>query len=776
MIKQIRIWAMLGCLVLAGTVYGNINLNALQSRGVREAVWCPVKIDTLLLSSEVSGGVAKSSMTLVATPELPEGTALEVVYDSLEISMSMNGLGDFAMQELYLWVNGEPQRGYIQDRWIAENQYSDIVGRRLDPAILSTWGGGNYNLRIFPARTGKSRKIKIDFQHSFEDSLNQIMAKFPFDYNKTQSIGYTEVSLKALDGKDYQFSMEGLGEGSFRKGRDLVFRSKKVFELGEGIISAADPSGRSVYAWSGKDKIDGESVLGFKYQINEETVDLEPESEVRTIILDAQNEFWSHYDYYQKLKQARNHPDSYYSYVDQDDKVNILSRIKKMAVLALRRYVNENQKFNIVTESTGPLFSSPVRPTKRNLKKAYDAIREFEVSETSQTVSKMKSAVKNNANGIIILLSDAYEPYDFYDEDFNITESGNDFLEMIDSVKSVVTTSESALFTVTDAYQLNNVAYQSGGHRLTGLRHIYQYTGTADSVLPPLFSYNRGITNIEVKAGPQFSDVVHTIENENHYSWLSYHYPVYNSDILLNVSAKSVEGTLPKLGTFTVNGMLNGRSFSKEISVESDEINAHSDSNVLWALRKASSQNYHSHTEHRDTIKRIGMDYHIVTTRTSLLALEPDMELWPDTTGTAQQETDRAFLVSSSSKISSDEFSGIESEIDSVSLEDLINGVSVDVTRKDKVSEIRSAEIGIKALTGGIELSLPSSLNGKKLELKLFDLTGRLVASRSMSGTETSGRVLWKLSSANRLVSNRYYVLRVRGESYEKTQRVLIVK
>ena len=49
--------------------------------------------------------------------------------------------------------------GSIEERWKATRAYSSIVGKRMDPAILSMNYNNEYNLHIYPIPAHGSRKV-----------------------------------------------------------------------------------------------------------------------------------------------------------------------------------------------------------------------------------------------------------------------------------------------------------------------------------------------------------------------------------------------------------------------------------------------------------------------------------------------------------------------------------------------------------------------------------------------------------------------------------------
>ena len=162
--------AALAITVLCVPVFSQINLNYFSSRGVSSGKGACTKIDSVLVDMKVGAGVATTMLTLTVTPDLyrnctyysialdtfvvavndtatinailksTKGVEIRrnetdsnklfiVTYtsaykcseigeliDSVEISASFSLPSDFVAKNLYLWVNGEMQTGYIQDR------------------------------------------------------------------------------------------------------------------------------------------------------------------------------------------------------------------------------------------------------------------------------------------------------------------------------------------------------------------------------------------------------------------------------------------------------------------------------------------------------------------------------------------------------------------------------------------------------------------------------------------------------------------------------------
>ncbi|MBD3397094.1 MAG: hypothetical protein GF418_15840, partial [Chitinivibrionales bacterium] len=338
--------------------FAQLNLNTISSASVREWKYVPTEVETVLVETEVGNGLAKTTLTMVLKPGAYQDYRYDAVeicddngcytssrrvwygpeeeIDSIEISSRFTVPTDFVAKEMWLWVDGQKQRAYIQDLALATAQYESTVNRRKDPALLRCHGNGSYDLRIFPAESFKARKIAVEFHHTFnDDSASLITAAIPlaFDsacsyYNTSSdnaSIGYMKASVVATDGKSYGFEMPGLGSGTVSS-RPLVLEKENIAVLSPGSIYTNDPSGSNEYLWTGRDK-NNNLATGFSYMISRATVDLEPEPETRVIVLDVREEWWDEARYYERRYEYQY--GETYDYWRTADSVNVWQRAQK---------------------------------------------------------------------------------------------------------------------------------------------------------------------------------------------------------------------------------------------------------------------------------------------------------------------------------------------------------------------------------------------------------------------------------------------------------------
>ncbi|MBD3419870.1 MAG: hypothetical protein GF398_07120 [Chitinivibrionales bacterium] len=837
---------LLGCALLVSSVHSVVNLESIYSRAVKEqpAVTVNTVVKELSIRTEVVNGLAKTNLILELMPDNarqyvdnpgsitlgPGGrpvnssqpTWQEKAHDSIEISLSMNFPEDFVAESLYLWIEGQKVAGQIQDRQLAREQYNEIVGRRMDPALLELWGNGYYNLRIFPAESRKSRKVEIVLHHTFDDdSAGLIQAALPFAYDtsrayyygdpgtiKKKPIGKVSYSVYVNDNTSYRVNIPGFANGTASISAPFKAVLQNVYTLSAGSIETVDPGGaNSEFAWQGIDKLDGHATLGFATLIEKSTVDLQDEPVTRTIVFDIRNEYWNWGDYYNKRNEFLSNGSKAPSSTDQD--IRVLQRAKKFAILCLKQYVADDQKFNLVFSgaSATMLFDSPQKPTGDNLSKAYSAIVAAQATGDANLKEALKTALDQDGEGVVILISDLYEPYNYQKRILNSAKGGNSYEptaagvaydEFFDSLKEMVSSSDVAFFSIEDDYRFSTIANAARGYRLASLRndyyyyayHIYDANGMQKKIpkLPDLFmgGYRYGISDMTVTTS---SNSVGEIV----YSYNSF-YPMYYDDIMiarpmakssslmpypywgepsvmLYVAARA-KGKSPLSGPypFSISGTLGGLSFTKDITAR-PLADGGSASDVQWSFRKSEGLAQNGWHDNAARIKEIGKNYHIVTRQTSLLALEPWMKMWTDTNTTREQQN-AGFNDAIAPQAAMTGGGGQSYALNDVSVSELIGMTPVDIVRASQdVSPIRSIVTAY-----GISIKLPVSLRNTDVHLSLFQVDGSRVASQVFaSGSLRSDNLMWRLDTFNRL-GDSFYILEIKSGDIHKRLKLPAIR
>jgi len=120
----------------------------------------PGSIDKAVISITPKGIFAECQLYLDFSVNC---TSFNDPSDSLEIQMGFSLDPEAEVTDLWLWIDGIPVQAGIYDRWTASQVYEDIVGRRIDPALLLKNSDTEYELKVFPLMVNMPRKIKITF-------------------------------------------------------------------------------------------------------------------------------------------------------------------------------------------------------------------------------------------------------------------------------------------------------------------------------------------------------------------------------------------------------------------------------------------------------------------------------------------------------------------------------------------------------------------------------------------------------------------------------------
>src|SRR5688572_20333921 len=78
-------------------------------------------------------------------------------------------------------LNGKYRDGSIEEKWKATNAYNTIVGKRIDPALLTMDYDGHYSLRIYPVPANGCRRVTMTIQQMLEGSGNKLLYTLPLN-------------------------------------------------------------------------------------------------------------------------------------------------------------------------------------------------------------------------------------------------------------------------------------------------------------------------------------------------------------------------------------------------------------------------------------------------------------------------------------------------------------------------------------------------------------------------------------------------------------------
>jgi len=112
-------------------------------------------------------------LTFATDPnEFDTAAQLEAIYN---FDLPPNAI----ITDSWLWIEGEPEKALILDRWTASAIYEGIVERRKDPSIMTKTGPNSYELRVYPLRSNLPRKVKINYLIPANWSSSQVTAAVP---------------------------------------------------------------------------------------------------------------------------------------------------------------------------------------------------------------------------------------------------------------------------------------------------------------------------------------------------------------------------------------------------------------------------------------------------------------------------------------------------------------------------------------------------------------------------------------------------------------------
>jgi TonB-dependent SusC/RagA subfamily outer membrane receptor len=78
-------------------------------------------------------------------------------------------------------LNGKYRDGSIEEKWKATNAYNTIVGKRVDPALLTMDYADHYSLRIYPVPAKGSRRITMTIQQMLTREKNSLLYVLPLN-------------------------------------------------------------------------------------------------------------------------------------------------------------------------------------------------------------------------------------------------------------------------------------------------------------------------------------------------------------------------------------------------------------------------------------------------------------------------------------------------------------------------------------------------------------------------------------------------------------------
>lgn|GEM_PF-5103983 len=584
-------------------------------------------------------------------------TGPALTLDSLETSAYFN-LGDNAIvTDLYLWVGETKVKAALQERALASAQYESIVQRRRDPALLESWGGGSYYLRVFPNESGKARQLQIEFVQGMENTGGSFKNVFPIQYSLFQlpqpdsstykTIKRFKVSVAAIDGNSYELNWPGVGKGAIGSS-PKVFEGRDVAEIGIGSLSSpAATCPGCLTPWMAQKKEMG--YFGVHADLVAKNITFGEQPRERNVILDV--------------------------HADGSDTAGA-ERARKLALLSLKAYAaapfTANLGFSNGMGEVKYVFSKPVSIGPQELQIAYNALRNWTPSRASDAKSAIQNFASTHKGGsdpcVLFLINNdtssyyswpggvwdeaAQKAYQKFEADQALKDSA-----LAEALKQAGV----MLFGYWNNYRLSNVATATGGYQggsLYGAYYRYYPIEIAPASAPadpfanlqmqPLFGPGRPdayqIVDLQVKhSGVPVNDWV-VLQS---YAYDNYDY-VADDRVALQKASSAIYGYRPPnrdtIGlrlsggfqgqgrlTLEVSGLWGGLPFVEEYTVDLNQNPAASQLGAgLWAHLQGEAWERDYRGDHVKDLQALGEEFHIVNRQMSLLALEPGMDLWTD--------------------------------------------------------------------------------------------------------------------------------------------------
>lgn len=718
--------------------------------------------------------VLQSYTTRVTTCRVDSITYRPSKLDSLELSASFHLPTDVAVTDLDLWVGDQKQSAWIMDRWQASAQYNSIVGVRQDPALLETWGGGSYSLRVFPQTTGQTRRLEIEFVQAWRPgmALPVTYARAPGQQSWIWSdTGYTiweragripgvvSVSLSSVDGVPVTLDLGALG--NLTAGATAVSR---VFEAPATFSGKVPASTGSV--WSAVR--DGRPAFGahLKLQGTEFAVETPPRD--RLVILEAT----------QNVERAR-----------------------RLALLAMIQYGStEDHRVDLAwREADGSLkrlWGTPRSFTAAAAAEALAALKAWTPATKVEPLASLRGFLATDSGRVLILLSDVEAPsftepspvyplaadtahwnaylrastawnqryQAFYRERSEAWKALGDSLDRRDQ----------KLFGWWRDWNVGTASEATGGYAFGDLEWgSWSWWRTGDSLLvPELFGASRrgwteGFQGMGlVHSGIAVDSFAHDLTTNDQYHW--WDGPIFirpRPMVLIDRSApatillagRAAASSLPESLLVTLAGRqasagalkvdLEGHwgglkvraSRSLQIPVSGGPAGA-----SLWAYQYSRSLQpwIWSFDTVTNAVRNLGRSYRVATTATSFLALEPGMVPFDSVGGQGDEakagDTRSMSLVSFASTTDAAVSSTGNILLDSLSLESLLAGRVLAVSPRDGASR-KSLRL---SATNGLVIQADASAEAPKV--RILDLQGRQLAAPAMTTSGEGWTAQWR--------------------------------
>ena len=129
----------------------------------------------------------------------------------------VEGIYEFTLPEgaiitdLVLWIGDKRIQGEVLEKEEARRTYDDIVGRRIDPALIEQVTPNQFRLSIFPFPAQGSRRVEFEYMQILESHNGRIDYTFPLAPETSQPLQMELFVLRAQVRSQHEFEVTTSG-------------------------------------------------------------------------------------------------------------------------------------------------------------------------------------------------------------------------------------------------------------------------------------------------------------------------------------------------------------------------------------------------------------------------------------------------------------------------------------------------------------------------------------------------------------------------------------
>lgn len=160
-----------------------------------------------------------------------KGSSLESNEDVLETSLEFRLPEGSLVTDSWLWIGDEIIQAAVEERWEAERIYNEIVGRRVDPSILTKYDDF-YLLNVYPLEPDSTRRVKINYLTPLQWSSGKASIPVPVDILASSNLPIEDLSFIYFPKESFSNpNFVGLERNNFIDIHHAEFGRTKVLDI-----------------------------------------------------------------------------------------------------------------------------------------------------------------------------------------------------------------------------------------------------------------------------------------------------------------------------------------------------------------------------------------------------------------------------------------------------------------------------------------------------------------------------------------------------------------